>query len=64
MCLTATYLAAFLTLIGPGQISSEPGRYIVHADARDAHWVMVGDLWCTMAPQIDNMERLASLRAE
>ncbi|MEL6585268.1 MAG: hypothetical protein AAFY65_02865 [Pseudomonadota bacterium] len=62
MCLTAAYLAAFLSLIGPENISSEPGRYIVHADTRDAHWVQVEDVWCTMAPQIDASARLAALR--
>ncbi|GIT91598.1 hypothetical protein JANAI62_20550 [Jannaschia pagri] len=66
MCLTASYLAMFLTLMGPDQISAEPGRYIVHAETRDAHWVAAGDgeHWCTMAPQIDTMQRLASLRVE
>ncbi|MEM8850949.1 MAG: hypothetical protein AAGE03_13065 [Pseudomonadota bacterium] len=64
MCLPATFLAMFLTLIGPEHISSEPGRYIVHAETRDAHWVLAGDEWCTMAPQIDRMDRLASLRVD
>ncbi|MEM7642603.1 MAG: hypothetical protein AAF366_08750 [Pseudomonadota bacterium] len=64
MCLPANFLAIFLTLIGPDSISSEPGRYIIHADSQDAHWVLTGDDWCTMAPQIDRMHRRASLRSD
>jgi hypothetical protein len=68
MCLTALHLAAFLTLLGPGAVSAEPGRYVVHAATRDAHWVRVEggreeDRWCTMAPQIDRMARLRAARA-
>lgn len=61
MCMSAEALALFLNLIA-ANITTEPGRIIVHATERDAHWVMVGDGWCTMAPQIDSMERFATLR--
>ncbi len=61
MCMSVEALALFLNLIA-ANITTEPGRIIVHATERDAHWVMVGDEWCTMAPQIDSMERFATLR--
>ena len=64
MCLTIEAFATFLNLIIGTEFSTEPGRFIVHAQARDAHWVEVGDRWCTMAPQIDTMERLAALRLD
>lgn len=64
MCLTAEAFALFLNLIMVPEITSEPGRIIVHAATRDAHWVAVDDKWCTMAPQIDRMERFAALRTE
>ncbi|SHG91627.1 hypothetical protein [Marivita hallyeonensis] len=64
MCLTAEALALFLNMIAVPEISMEPGRIVVHAETRDAHWVAVEDEWCTMAPQIDRMDRFASLRAE
>lgn len=50
MCLTAEALALFLSLL-PGEIvTSTPERIIVHAEVRDAHWLPVGDRWCTKAP--------------
>ncbi len=64
MCLTAEALALFLNMIVVSEITMEPGRIVVHADARQAHWVAVGDEWCTMAPQIDRIDRFAALRAE
>lgn len=64
MCLTAEAFALFLNMIIVPEITSEPGRIVVHAEIRDAHWVAVGDVWCTMAPQIDRMDRLATLRTE
>ncbi|WP_299784768.1 hypothetical protein [uncultured Marivita sp.] len=64
MCLTVEAFALFLNMIAVPEITSEPGRIVVHATTRDAHWVAVEDEWCTMAPQIDRMARLAVLRAE
>ncbi|MEM6726979.1 MAG: hypothetical protein AAF618_00640 [Pseudomonadota bacterium] len=68
MCLTTTALAMFLNLVGSPHISQEPGRIIVHAETRDAHWVMqpsaADDVWCTMAPQIDRMARFSEAAAE
>ena len=61
MCLTAEALALFLNMISGPEISMEPGRIIVHADTRDAHWVSVEDEWCTMAPQFDRIARQAAL---
>ena len=61
MRLTAEALALFLNMISGPDITMEPGRIIVHAQKRDAHWVSVEDDWCTMAPQIDRMIRFASL---
>ncbi|GGF83620.1 hypothetical protein SAMN05216376_12149 [Mameliella alba] len=64
MCLTAEALALFLNLLAPQIIESSPGRYVVNATDREAHWVAVGERWCTMAPQIDRMERFASLHED
>jgi hypothetical protein len=65
MCLPTQFLAIFLTLIGPDQLTAEPGRYVVHAETRDVHWVAAwDDKWCTMGPQIDRMERIAALRLD
>ena len=61
MCLTAEALALFLNMISGPDITMEPGRIIVHAQTRDAHWVSVEDEWCMMAPQLDRMIRFASL---
>jgi hypothetical protein len=63
MCLTTEVLAVFLNLImaSSGMTMSED-RIIVHATSRDAHWVLSNDEWCTMAPQIDRIERIAALR--
>lgn len=59
MCLSTAALALFLTLVGDNHVSTEPGRIIIAAATRDAHWVATdGDLWCTMAPQIDRMVRI------
>jgi hypothetical protein len=63
MCLSAIHLAIFLNIVGADQVTSEPGRYVIAAEAGDAHWVAVGERWCTMAPQIDAMARLAPARA-
>jgi len=63
MCLTAEALALFLTLVAVDHVTIEPGRIIVHATLRDAHWIAVEDRWCTMAPQIDRIARSAA-RAE
>ncbi|TFL18320.1 hypothetical protein [Jannaschia formosa] len=64
MCLSTAVFAMFLTVIGPDRIVSEPGRYVIHADARSAHWVeeAARDRWCTIAPHVDRMERIAVLR--
>ena len=68
MCLTSAALAAFLTLIGPETVTLGDDRIVVHASARDAHWVAVSDSaedrWCTMAPQIDRMTRFTQAAAE
>ncbi|MEM9854156.1 MAG: hypothetical protein AAF841_06840 [Pseudomonadota bacterium] len=68
MCLTTAALAFFLNMVGQPHTSTEPGRIIVHAEVRDAHWVaMEGageDRWCTMAPQIDTMTRFSQASAD
>lgn len=64
MCLTVEAFALFLNLIAVPEITSEPGRIVVHATTRDAHWVSVEDEWCTMAPQIDRMDRFAAVLVE
>jgi hypothetical protein len=65
MCLTTEALAVFLNLIiaSSGMTMSED-RIIVHATDRDAHWVLTDGEWCTLAPQIDRIERFAALRLE
>lgn len=64
MCLTTEALAVFLTLIISTEMTMSEDRIIVHATARDAHWVLTGDKWCTMAPQFDRMERVAALQVK
>ncbi|MEM9438479.1 MAG: hypothetical protein AAGA15_15740 [Pseudomonadota bacterium] len=68
MCLSTAALAAFLTLVGADNVSSETDRIIVHAETQDAHWVAQTvadeDIWCTMAPQIDRMTRFTQAVAE
>lgn len=63
MCLTTAALAAFLNMISGAPITTEPGRIIIHASARDAHWVAATseDRWCTMAPQLDRVARFEAL---
>jgi len=60
MCLTAEALALFLNMIATPEITTEPGRIVIHAETRDAHWIAIGDEWCTTAPQIDRTDRSAS----
>lgn len=62
MCLTTEALVLFLNLLAFDRIDVAPDRIVIRATHRDAHWVQVGSEWCTMAPQIDRMERFASLR--
>ena len=57
MCLSTAALSLFLNLLSLDTISTEPGRVIVRATENEAHWVNQGDLWCTMAPQIDRLVR-------
>jgi len=59
MCLTTEALALFLNLIAFDLVAMAPDRIVVQADTRDAHWVAQADQWCTMAPQLDRMERFA-----
>ncbi len=59
MCLTTQALVLFLNTIIDAPVTTEPGRIIVHAETRDAHWLEQGDKWCTMAPQIDKQARLS-----
>lgn len=59
MCLTVEAFALFLNMLAPEMINSEPGRIVIEAEIRDVHWVAVEDSWCTMAPQIDRMDRFA-----
>jgi len=64
MCLTTESLVFFLNMLAFEMVASEPGRFVVSATEREAHWVQsaTGDRWCTMAPQIDRLERFAALR--
>jgi hypothetical protein len=61
MCLTTEAIVLFLNLLPIELVSMEPGRIVIDATERPAHWVEVGDKWCTMAPQIDKAERFAAL---
>lgn len=61
MCISAAALALFLNLLATDDIATSPGRIIVHAEVADAHWVAVGDTWCTMAPQLDAMTRITQV---
>jgi hypothetical protein len=62
MCISAEALALFLNMIAGAPVTMEPGRIMIHAETRTAHWVAVEDEWCTMAPQIDRLERFAALK--
>lgn len=64
MCITAEALALFLNILAMDNITTEPGRVVIHAEASDAHWVAVEDEWCTMAPQLESMARMQRVRAE
>ena len=64
MCISAEAFALFLNLLPAAIIGSEPGRVVIYAETRDAHWVAHEDKWCTMAPQIDRIERFAALAAD
>lgn len=62
MCISAEALALFLNLLSFDMINTDhPGRIIVEAETRSAHWVHQSSLgrdeWCTMAPQLDAMAR-------
>ena len=51
MCLTTEALALFLNMI-LAPVTTEPGRIIVHAEERDAHWgrfeaAGAEETWCT-----------------
>ena len=61
MCLTLDALIVFLNIIGPQMVSSEPGRFIIHAKDGDTHWVETDAVWCTMGPQLDRMARFDSV---
>ncbi|MGP6089524.1 hypothetical protein [Antarctobacter jejuensis] len=61
MCMTAEAFALFLNILSPDSIVSAPGHITIDATVRAAHWVAVEDEWCTMAPQIDRMERVSAL---
>lgn len=57
MCLSLDALIVFLNLVGPDIVSTEPGRFIVHAESGNTHWVETTDEWCTMGPQLERMAR-------
>lgn len=57
MCLTLDALIVFLNLIGPEMVSTEPGRFIIHAEQGSTHWVERETEWCTMGPQLERMAR-------
>ncbi|ABV92628.1 hypothetical protein Dshi_0883 [Dinoroseobacter shibae DFL 12 = DSM 16493] len=62
MCLSAQALALFLNVIGLDMVTTDPGRVIVAAEAGEVHWVLTaGDVWCTMAPQLDRLARFSPL---
>ena len=50
MCLTTEMLAAFLKLISPEIVTTEPARVTVHAEVGDTVWEAKDDLWCAEAP--------------
>ena len=59
MCMTLPSLIVFLNLIGADIVTSEPGRFIIHATNGDVNWVENDLNWCTMAPQFDRMARFS-----
>ena len=57
MCLSIEAFALFLNLLPIGLVDQTPERVVIAASAGEAHWVPVEDRWCTMAPQLDRMQR-------
>ncbi|WP_168797740.1 hypothetical protein [Aliishimia ponticola] len=49
MCLSAEAFALFLSLLPMDIITTTPGEITIHATVKDAHWLQVGDRWCTDA---------------
>ncbi|MEM7296085.1 MAG: hypothetical protein AAF330_05585 [Pseudomonadota bacterium] len=58
MCLTASALAAFMTLIGVANVSLGEDHITIHATNGDVGWTNTGAVWCTEAPRIDAKVRL------
>lgn len=53
MCLTLDALLVFLNVIGPDLVTTEPGRFIVHAEQGHVHWIETDGEYCTSGPQKD-----------
>lgn len=58
MCLSAEAFALFLNVFLLENLTTEPGHIVIHAEVRDAHWILVEDRWCTDAPQVDRLARI------
>lgn len=60
MCLSIEAFALFLNLLPIALVDQSPDRVVIAASAGDAHWLPVADQWCTMAPQIEQIQRGAA----
>lgn len=57
MCLTLDALVVFLNLIGLDIVTTEPGRFIVHAEQGNIHWVETDGEYCAQRPQFEQKVR-------
>ncbi|MEL7100271.1 MAG: hypothetical protein AAGM84_15710 [Pseudomonadota bacterium] len=51
MCLSSAALAAFLSILGPDNVTLGDATVTVHAEQSDAVWTARADQWCTLAPR-------------
>lgn len=60
MCLTASALTLFLSMMPQDRIDYGPDRIVFAAEVRDAIWTRDGTYWCTGAKKLDAAIRLGT----
>jgi len=60
MCLTASALTLFLSLMPQDRITRGPDRIVLAAETREAIWTRHGSYWCTGAKRLDAALRLGT----
>ncbi|MGR3456124.1 hypothetical protein [Pseudooceanicola sp.] len=58
MCLTASALSLFLSMMPQERITRSEDRIVFAAEVRDAVWTRHGSHWCTGAKRLDAVLRL------